>query len=83
MNYRQLPRLQRPKAVNSQTATKGPHLAQFAATPYKERAPTELMEGTTFEVDELYQHAGKSDTHCDPNDPPLKRCFTRKTPALS
>src|SRR5215210_7877199 len=30
-----------------------------------------MMEGTTFEVDALYQHAGgKGDTQCDPNDPP-------------
>lgn len=33
-----------------------------------------MMEGTTFEVDELYQNAGeKGDTHCDPNDPPRRR----------
>jgi len=28
-----------------------------------ESAPTEMMEGTPFEVDELYQHAGEKRRH--------------------
>jgi hypothetical protein len=49
-----------------------------------ERAPTELMEGTTFEVDALYQNAGGKRRHAvrPERSAPLKRCFTRKTLAL-
>jgi transposase-like protein len=39
-----------------------------------ETAPTQLMTGTTFEADELYQNAGeKSIPHRDPTDPPRRR----------
>ena len=37
-------------------------------------APTETMDGTTFEVDEIYQNAGeKSTPHRSPDDPPRRR----------
>jgi transposase len=39
-----------------------------------ETAPTEVMSGTAFEADELYQNAGeKSMPHLDPADPPRRR----------
>jgi transposase len=42
-------------------------------------APTEVMRGTAFEADELYQNAGEKNTpHRDPRDPPRRRAHKRK-----
>jgi transposase-like protein len=42
-------------------------------------APTDVMTGTAFEADELYQNAGeKSTPHPDPADPPRRRANKRK-----
>ncbi len=39
-----------------------------------ETLPTAVMDGQTFEADEVYQNAGKKGTpHFDPNDPPRYR----------
>ncbi len=50
------------------------NLRQRVQTNLDEMAPTELMQGATFEADEIYQNAGeKSTPHHDPNDPPRRR----------
>jgi hypothetical protein len=42
-------------------------------------ALTEMMAGTAFEGEELYQNAGeKSTPHLDPTDPPRRRAHPRK-----
>jgi hypothetical protein len=49
-------------------------LRQRLQTNLNDNAPTELMDGQTFEVDELYQNAGeKSTPHRNPDDPPRRR----------
>lgn len=49
-------------------------LRQRVQNNVNETAPTDPLDGTTFEADELYQNAGeKGDRHPDPNDPPRRR----------
>jgi transposase-like protein len=54
-------------------------LAQRVQTNLNNTAPTELMAGTTFEADELYQRTrGKNSTpQRDPTDPPRRRATQR------
>ncbi len=49
-------------------------LRQRVQANLNDTAPSDLMDGTTFEADEIYQNAGeKSTPHPDPNDPPRRR----------
>jgi len=49
-------------------------LRQQIQTNLHDTLPGELMTGTAFEADELYQNAGgKSTPHRDPSDPPRQR----------
>jgi len=49
-------------------------LRQRIQTNLNDNAPTDMMNGQTFEVDELYQNAGeKSTPHRDSDDPRARR----------
>jgi transposase-like protein len=53
-------------------------LRQRIQTNLNETAPTAVMVGTAFEVDELYHNAGKNSTpHLDRTDQPRRRAHQR------
>jgi transposase len=54
-------------------------LRQRIQTNLNDTAPTDVMTGTAFEADELYQHAGEKGTaHRAPTAPPRRRAHKRK-----